>query len=242
MNKKSSQTTSVNFNRGILYIALSILAYGTMPILIRTLNAGRVPPMSQVALRYIFAFMAAVIYSFWRKVSLKIDKNAWWILVPISIFGYGFSNLAYTYANLNTEVSNAIFIFFTFSIITPILAYILLKERVNQFNVVGLIFGFVGLGFLFRPNPAVDEEPIFNFLTPKWDWEKIVPKAKQWFVINSDNDPYIPLVDSQELAKNLHQELILRKGEGHFSATSNPKYTQFPYLLDIFDQLEKHEQ
>lgn len=138
--------------RGALYISLSILAYGSMPLLIRTINAGRVPPMSQVALRYVFAFTVSTIYFLLKKAKFNIDKSTLWLLALISIFGYGFSNLAYTYANLNTEVSNAIFIFFTFSIITPALALIFLKERINKYNMAGLLLAFAGLGFLVRPN------------------------------------------------------------------------------------------
>ena len=139
-------------NRGLLYIGLSVLAYGSMPILIRAINAGRVPPMSQVALRYVFAFTTASIYFIWQKAKFKIDKGSIWLLALISIFGYGFSNLAYTYANLNTEVSNALFIFFTFSIITPVIAFLLLKEKMNRYNVIGLLIAFMGLMLLFRPN------------------------------------------------------------------------------------------
>lgn len=143
---------SSKFNRGLFYIALSILAYGSMPILIRAINAGRVPPMSQVAMRYMFAFITASVYFVSRKAKFVINKNAIWILIVISIFGYGLSNLAYTYANLNTEVSNALFIFFTFSIMTPVIAFVLLKEPMNKYNVLGLLIAFTGLGFLARPN------------------------------------------------------------------------------------------
>lgn len=144
-----------NFKKGLTYIALSILAYGSMPILIRALNANKVPPMSQVALRYVFALTAAVIYFLAKKSRFKIERKFIWLLMVVSIVGYGFSNLAYTYANLNTEVSNALFIFFSFSIITPILAFILLKEKINKFNLIGLVIAFVGLGFLFKPNSFV---------------------------------------------------------------------------------------
>ena len=115
-----------------------------------------------------------------------------------------------------------------------ILRYLQSLPSAIKILAVVLVAGF------FRPNPAVDEKPIFNFLTPKWEWDQIIPRAKQWFVINSDNDPYIPLKDSQELSENLHQKLILMPGAGHFSATTDPKYTQFSYLLEIFNKLENN--
>lgn len=143
---------SSNFKKGLLYITLSILAYGSMPILIRAIAANKVPPMSQVAMRYLFAFVTASLYFITRKAKFKINVSQLWLIITMSIIGYGLSNLFYTLANLSTEVSNAIFIFFTFSIITPIFALIFLREAINKYNVAGLIIAFIGLGFLVRPN------------------------------------------------------------------------------------------
>ena len=140
--------------KGIFLILLSALLYSIMPVLIRTLGSHGIPPISQVFLRYIAAFIAAALY-FFRPTSrnkIIIQKKDIALLLITTIFGYALTNLFYTYGMLNTYVSNALFLFFTFAIIAPILAFIFLKDKVNVFNVTALITTTVALILLFQPN------------------------------------------------------------------------------------------
>jgi uncharacterized protein len=66
-----------------------------------------------------------------------------------------------------------------------------------------------------------------------FDFEKIKKKAKQITLIHSDNDPYIPLEQAEYLKEKLDAELIILTGQGHFNTGSDPKYTKFPYLLEV---------
>lgn len=65
------------------------------------------------------------------------------------------------------------------------------------------------------------------------DFPKIKSKAKKFVFIHSDNDPYCPLDQARFLSKQLDGYLVVLIGQGHFSVTSNPKYTQFPELLKL---------
>ena len=138
--------------KGIGFVLISAVLYSIMPVMIRLLDAGDVPPMSQVFLRYNFAFLAAIVYFLVSKAKFKIKKTDAILIALVSIFGYALSNLMYTYGVINTLASNALFIFFSFAIMTPILAFIFLKEKVNRYNVLGLGIVFVALLLLFRPN------------------------------------------------------------------------------------------
>lgn len=141
-------------NKGILLILLSTILYSIMPVLIRMLGGNGLPPVAQVFLRYIVACIAAAVY-FFRQIShnrIIIRKKDIVLLLITTIFGYALTNLFYTYSILNTQVSNALFLFFTFAIIAPILAFILLKEKINAFNVVALIATAFALVLLFQPN------------------------------------------------------------------------------------------
>ncbi|MBI5620024.1 DMT family transporter [Candidatus Gottesmanbacteria bacterium] len=140
-------------NRGIFLILLSALLYSIMPVLIRTLGGGGLPPVSQVFLRYIVAFLTAAFYFFrTSKNKIHIQKKDVALLLITTIFGYALSNLFYTYGMLNTYVSNALFLSFTFAIIAPILAHIFLKDKINVFNVAALATATVALVLLFQPN------------------------------------------------------------------------------------------
>lgn len=112
-----------------------------------------------------------------------------------------------------------------------VLRYLETLPQKKKIKAAILVAGFV------TPEVKVDSKELIDFLTSPWDWSKIRRRAKYFFVINSDNDPYIPLSEAHLLAKNLHQKLILLKNQGHFNIKSNPKYKRFPFLLKLFDKL-----
>ena len=78
-----------------------------------------------------------------------------------------------------------------------------------------------------------------TFVEKEPDWDKIKSNCRNFFVYGSDNDPYIPLPKSEELAKNLDSELIIIKNAGHFNEKSG--YKTFELLLeDIKNITAKH--
>ncbi len=71
------------------------------------------------------------------------------------------------------------------------------------------------------------------FVEP-YNWKKIKTKAKRFIIIHSEDDPYCPLEDAKWLAKTLNGELIIKKGQKHFSiGSAGPQYKQFPFLLKL---------
>lgn len=124
-----------------------------MPVLIRLLGEGGIPPISQVFLRYIFAFLSALIYFFViSKAKININRRDIFILLIITVFGYALTNLAFTYGILYTQVGNALFLFYSYAIIAPILGFLLLKDKINMTNIISLILSFIALILLFQPN------------------------------------------------------------------------------------------
>lgn len=136
---------------GIIFLLVAALIYSLMPVLIRLLNEGHLPTISQVFLRYIFAFLAAAVYFFGTKAKLKIQKRDLPLFLALGVLGYGLTNLLFTYGILLTKISTALFIFYCFGIVTPILAIIFLKEKFNFWNLLALALGLASLLLLFRP-------------------------------------------------------------------------------------------
>jgi len=69
-----------------------------------------------------------------------------------------------------------------------------------------------------------------TFVLKNFDWTKIKNNCHKFYVINSDNDPYVPLEKGQALADNLNTELIILKNAGHINEEAG--YTEFSFLLD----------
>ncbi len=70
-----------------------------------------------------------------------------------------------------------------------------------------------------------------------FDFEKIRAHASKFILVHSDNDPHVPLEHAEYLAEQLHGELIMFEGQGHFNTDLSPDYEHFPELLDIITQL-----
>ncbi len=93
------------------------------------------------------------------------------------------------------------------------------------------VSGFIGL----INNPEFDELNK-TFTVKEFDWNKIKNNCKKFVVINSDNDPYVPLEKGKELAQNLDTKLVTLKNAGHISKESG--HTKLDILLEkIKEQL-----
>ena len=69
-----------------------------------------------------------------------------------------------------------------------------------------------------------------NFFDTPVDFSKITPHLERAIVINSDNDPYVPLELGHSLAKSLGAEFILMPGAGHINKAAG--FTECPLILE----------
>lgn len=86
------------------------------------------------------------------------------------------------------------------------------------------VAGFAGL-LNNRPFDELNK----TFVTKSFNWEKIKRNCRTFYVINSDDDPYVPLVKGRDLAKHLDTKLIILKNAGHINKESG--YVTFDFLL-----------
>jgi len=95
---------------------------------------------------------------------------------------------------------------------------------------------FVG-GF-GEKHEAEGEPDMDEFAARDFDWNKIKNNCKHFYVIHSDNDPYVPLEKAQRLAKNLDTNVTLVSGAGHFQSQGG--YSTFDLLLEEIDKELNH--
>ena len=70
-----------------------------------------------------------------------------------------------------------------------------------------------------------------TFVDKEFDWDKIKRNCEKFFVIGSDNDEYISLDITKELAKNLNAELSIVHNGGHLNKEAG--YEKFSLLLEF---------
>ena len=69
-----------------------------------------------------------------------------------------------------------------------------------------------------------------TFAEKECDWELIMRNCNNFFIYSSDNDPYVPIEKSEELANKLESKVRLVKSAGHFNQKAG--YLQFKILLE----------
>jgi len=89
---------------------------------------------------------------------------------------------------------------------------------------------FLVAGFIGKLGHHEFDEINKTFIEKPFNWQRIKQNCKQFFIYNSDNDPYVPLEKGEQIAKNLGVELNVMKGAGHFNADAG--YTEFNILLE----------
>ncbi len=85
------------------------------------------------------------------------------------------------------------------------------------------------------------DNPIFDsinktFISKEFDFDKIKNHSKNFTIVHSDNDPYVSLEKSQNLAYKLGVQVNLIHGAGHFNIDSG--YNRFDVLLENIEHLK----
>lgn len=139
-------------SKGLLYLILASLCYAAMSIFIRLINT-EIPPFSQMFLRYFVTVSLSVIFVIAQKQKVKpYTTNDFFLLIAIAFFGYTLSTVFFTFSILETTIATALFLFSTNVIITPILAFVLLKEKISQKIWISMIIAICGASLLFQPD------------------------------------------------------------------------------------------
>lgn len=97
----------------------------------------------------------------------------------------------------------------------------LLEKSPVKVKAAFFVAGFCSDIGLDEFRPLID-----TFIEEKFDWKKIRANCGKFFVYSSDNDRYVPLKNSRELAKNLHTRIRMVKGADHFWMKKFPQLLQ----------------
>ena len=79
-----------------------------------------------------------------------------------------------------------------------------------------------------EPLPQLPE--LNSFTEGPWNDEKVIEHVKQLAIINSDDDPSVPLFNGEHVRDRFKAELSLVHNAGHINERSG--YLQVPFVLD----------
>jgi len=98
-------------------------------------------------------------------------------------------------------------------------------EKLNKNNKVKAAYLVSGF------DRSLDITELDNFIDKPFNWNKIRNSSEKFTIINSDNDPYIPINIGNELAKNLGEKLLIEHNAGHINEPGG--YLSYQRLLNL---------
>jgi len=110
---------------------------------------------------------------------------------------------------------------------TTILRYL---EQFSSSNLKGVVIASA-------PCHQNSNSKIADFLRTDFNWSVMKNKVQKVVVIQGDNDPYVPMADAEEIAKELGGELIIIPNGQHLNGSAG--YTELPEVLSVIINIVK---
>lgn len=132
--------------KGLLALFSWIIIASLAPTVLK-LATKEIPPLTISFLRFLIATLL-LFPIFWFKKPQHIKKKDLLHLIVISILGTGVNAGFYVYGIQSTSVILAQVLYATVPIIIVILSFFLHGEKLNKYQLVGTMLGFIGVFFL----------------------------------------------------------------------------------------------
>jgi len=138
-------------NKGYIYLIFAALSYASMGVLVKALSVD-LSPFSQVFLRLCVSGVLTLAFILYKKKSLLLkSKSDYLLILFMGVVGYGAQIVVFTFSLYHTTIGNALFIFSAYPIITALLAWGFLKEKLIKRHSIALILLSCILFLLFDP-------------------------------------------------------------------------------------------
>jgi drug/metabolite transporter (DMT)-like permease len=130
---------------GVLYIILSAISFGVMPILAKLAYNGGSNSTTTLFLRFLFASLMILYYLKVNKISMKLNKNQVYLVILLGIAGYSLTSATLFMAYNYISVGMATMLLYTYPAIVTLFSTIIFKEKVHLKKVLCLLLSIGGI-------------------------------------------------------------------------------------------------
>jgi|GEM_PF-5682002 len=139
-------------NRGYLFLSLAAVSYASMGVLVRAISIDTGPYL-QTFLRLTVSFILTALLVKLRNKPFLLKKHSDYLLMLfMGIVGYGFQIILFTLAIYHTTIGNTLFLMSGYPIVTALLAYFFLKEKITKRLITSFIILCLALFLIFQPS------------------------------------------------------------------------------------------
>ncbi|MEG0773182.1 DMT family transporter [Clostridium sp.] len=130
---------------GVLYIILSAVSFGVMPILAKLAYNGGANSTTTLFLRFLFASLMILYYLKANKISMKLNKKQVYLVILLGIAGYSLTSASLFMAYNYISVGMATMLLYTYPAIVTLFSTIIFKEKVHPKKVLCLLLSIGGI-------------------------------------------------------------------------------------------------
>lgn len=130
---------------GVLYIILSAVSFGVMPILAKLAYNGGANSTTTLFLRFLFASLMILYYLKANKISMKLNKKQVYLVILLGIAGYSLTSASLFMAYNYISVGMATMLLYTYPAIVTLFSTIIFKEKVQPKKVLCLLLSIGGI-------------------------------------------------------------------------------------------------
>lgn len=134
--------------KGILYIVLSSISFGIIPILAKLSYSQGGNPFNVLFLRFLSAAVMLFLYLKIKGISLKIKKRQFILLMIFGILGYSGTALCLFLSYNYIAAGLATMILYLYPSIVTILSFIIYGEKLYRKKIVSLVVSLLGVYLL----------------------------------------------------------------------------------------------
>jgi drug/metabolite transporter (DMT)-like permease len=131
--------------KGILYIVLSSLSFGVMPILAKLAYRQGLSTYTVLFLRFSFAALMLLVYLMIKKISFKLNRKQLFMVVILGIFGYSATALSLFISYKYISAGLATNILYIYPVIVTISSYFVYKDKLNLNKFAALFLCIAGV-------------------------------------------------------------------------------------------------
>lgn len=134
--------------KGILFIMLSAIAFGIMPILAKLSYRGGANTYTALLLRFFFATIMLLCYLKSKGISMKLERKQLFIVLIIGVFGFALTACSLFMSYNYISIGMATMIFYTYPAMVTLLSYVFYKEKVYARKSLSLGISLIGIYIL----------------------------------------------------------------------------------------------
>lgn len=134
--------------KGILYIVLSSISFGIIPILAKLSYSQGGNPFNVLFLRFLSAAVMIFLYLKIKGISLKIEKKQFVLLMIFGILGYSGTALCLFLSYNYIAAGLATMILYLYPSIVTLLSFVIYGEKLYRKKIVSLIISLLGVYLL----------------------------------------------------------------------------------------------